>query len=376
MLAVRLTPIGSTIGGTAARWLYDIGPYGAWSDLNLLTRFGDGACGNFEASWSMPLPPGFEHPLLRRGTAVELMDGPYRVGSPFILSEPAKGGGLDDPWRFTAAGIGREIEGEHSFYAADGSGNATAVPTTAVDQAMADGWRIGGRDASVPATAPAATTTSENLNTVGVLLSAAAQAAGKRWLVKNDNLVHFVSDPVTPTYQVTPGVVALGTADDDYASTVKLQYLDSTTGTYLTRTATNTQVAARFGVKQHMVDVTDRGAVSSAVAQGWCDQVLALTKGRLAWTNSITVTSNELLTMGGVPADLSKVAEDVGNGCMLRVHGIWSDLLEYNGQTYLDLVLGEARYVDDGQTINLAPQGLAARDLASVIESVAGPAAA
>jgi hypothetical protein len=87
----------------------------------------------------------------------------------------------------------------------------------------------------------------------------------------------------------------------------------------------------------------------------------------LAWTNGFTVTSNEILTSGGVPASLSKVLEDVGNGCMARLHGIWDDLLETTGNTWLDIIIGEARYADGAQTIDLSPLGLAARTLERVI---------
>src|SRR3954465_13437990 len=132
MLHPRLTPVGGTIGGSSSVWLASVGTYGYWADLQLKTPWGDGASGMYEAQWTMPLPPNFSHPLLRRGTLVEIMDGPYRVGSPLILSEPTVGSGLQDPWQFVAAGIGRDVEGENSFYAADGSGNATTVPTTAV----------------------------------------------------------------------------------------------------------------------------------------------------------------------------------------------------------------------------------------------------
>jgi hypothetical protein len=330
----------------------------------------------FEASWSMPLPSDFDHPLLRRGTLVELMNGPYRVGSPLILTEPDRGTGFSDSWKFTANGIGREVEGDNSFYAADGSGNATTVLTTAVDQAIVDGWRISGRDSSIPATSPTSLTTSDNLNTVGQLLSAGADVAGKRWGVRNDNRLYFTADPTTPTFHVTPGAAALGVADDDYASTIKVRYLDSTTGTYLTRTASNAQTAAKFGVRQMVQDITDRGAMTSSTAQNVADQVLALFGGRLGWTNGITVTSNEILTTGGVPASLSLVSEAAGDGVMVRLHGIYNDLLEYNGQTWLDIIIGEAKYVDGASTIDLSPMGLAPRDLASVIEAVAGPAAA
>jgi hypothetical protein len=61
---------------------------------------------------------------------------------------------------------------------------------------------------------------------------------------------------------------------------------------------------------------------------------------------------------------------------MVRRHGIWNDLLAYNGQTWTDIIIGEAKYTDGAQTIDLNPMGLAPRDLAAVVESIAGPAAA
>lgn len=357
-------------------WLAQIGPYGAWGDLQIITRWGQGACGMFEAQWSMPLPPDFEHPLLRRGTLVELMDGPWRIGSPLILSEPAKGTGLDAPWQFVATGIGREVEGDSSFYAFDAFGDVTTRCGTAVDVAIVRGLRWGGRDASVP------TTTFGSLGgepqTVGSLLSAYGDSVALRWGVGQDNLVRFAADPTTPTYQVTPDVVTLGTADDDYATVVYVRYPDSTSGTNLTvhAPASASLTEQRFGHRETLVDLTDRLAMSAAAAQAIADGILAKSKGRLAWTNGLTVTSNEILTMGGVPADMSKVLEDVGNGCMVRLNGISSDLLEYNGQTYLDIIIGEARYTDGAQTIDLNPLGLAPRDLAAVVESVTGMASA
>lgn len=360
-----LVPWLTSFDGLIRLPLYAVGPYGAWADLQFTTRWGDGASGMYEARWTMPLPADFQDPLTRRGSLVEIMDGPCRVGSPLILTEPTRGSGIDQPWQFTATGIGRDVEGENSFYAADGSGNATTVPTTAVAQAITDGWRIGGADSSVTATSPSAASTSENLNTVGELLSAAAQAASKRWTVKSDNLLYFVSDPTTPTWQTTPTVGAPGVADDDYASTVKGRYLDSSTGTYLTRTSTSTSgVATQYGVRQYAIDFTDRGPVSSSTAQTWTDGALAMLKGRLGWTNGLSLTSNQLLNMGGMPADLTMVEA----GQMLRIQGVFNDLLAYNGQTYLDVIIGETSYTDGAQTVDIKPLGFAARDLASIME--------
>jgi hypothetical protein len=369
MLHPRLTPLGSS----TPVWLASVGPYGSWGDLAYTTRWGDGACGMYEASWTMPLPADFEHPLLRRGTLVELMDGSYRVGSPLVLSEPAVGSGLEDPWSFVATGIGREVEGDNSFYAFRASdGETTAIPSEAVDKAITDGWRITGRLASVPTSAIGGSATTDELMTVGSLLNAAGDSLAKRWGVNSDNYVFLSVDPTTPTYHVTPGAAALGTTDTDYASVVKLRYTDSTTGRFTTVTSTNTQTDTRFGRRTYGVNLTAQAAMSAATAQGFADGILAKFKGRMGWTNGFTLTSNQITTAGGVPADLSVLAEDVSKGCMVRLHGIWSDLLEFTGQTWLDVVVAEAKLVDGGQTIQLNPLGMAPRDLAAVVEEITG----
>jgi hypothetical protein len=370
-----LTPWLTSLDGTVRLPLLSIGPYGSWADLQVTTRWGEGASGMYEAQWSMPLPPQFEHPLLRRGSLVELLDGPYRVGSPLVLSEPTVGSGVEDPWQFVASGIGRETEGENSLYAfSPTTGLATATPSEAVDNAVTNqGWRVAGRAASVPTSA--ASGLAEGLATVGSVLSTSAQSLGQRWYVGQDNLVAFAADPTTPTYQVTPGAAALGSADDNYASVVRGVYTDSATGSYGIKTGIDTNTNTQFGRQEYAVDLTPYGPISGTVAQGWVNSILARSKGRLAWTNSLTLTSYEIQTIGGVPADLSKVLEDVANGCMVRIHGIFSRLLEMTGQTWIDIVIGQAQYADGTQTIQLSPIGLAPRDLSSIMEEVTGMAA-
>jgi hypothetical protein len=383
VLHPRLTPLGAALGGPSSQWLASIGPFGTWDNLAITTRWGQGASGMYEVSWSMALPAGFDHPLLRRGTAVEIMDGAWRVGSPLILSQPGKGSGYDQPWTLTATGIGREVEGSNSFYALDGSGNVSATPSVVAAAAIArpsGGWRIDGYDAAtVPSSALTAT---PSLIPAGELFSASADAQVRRWSVGQDNLLRFLPDPAAPLYEVTPGVETLGTADDDYATVVITRYMDSTTHAAATKfspssIASNAELT--FGRREFAVDlIVDQpmGEIPGTTAQAIGDGILAKAKGRLAWANGLSgLTSNEI-TIGGVPANLSKVLEDVGEGCMVRLHGVWSDLLEYNGQTWLDVIIGEAKYADGTQTtIDLNPLGLVPRDLSAVIESVTGMAA-
>lgn len=372
MIHIRLTGIDGTVA-----WLAQIGPYGSWGDLQWTTRWGDGASGMYEASWTMPLPPGFDHPLLRRGTMVELMDGPWRIGSPLILDQIARGAGYDQPWTLTCSGIGREVEGESSFYALDGSGDSTTIGTTAVDTAIANGWRVDGRDASIPASGPSASSTSDDLKTVGTLLGLIGdESNGKRWGVGQDNLVRLMADPTTPTYFIVPDSSALGTDGSAFASTVLFRYRDDVTHAYATKTATDPDTEARYGHREFPVDRTDLGEIPAAVAQAFADGILAKSKGRVGWSNGLTLTSQQILTAGGGEADLSKVSEDVAEGCMVEFHGIFNDLLELTGQLSLTDIVGEAKYADGAPTIQLNPLGLAPDNMAAVIEAVSGPRAA
>jgi hypothetical protein len=356
-------------------WLASIGTYGAWSDLSYTFRWGTGACGMFEASWSMPLPADFDHPLLSRGTLVELMDGSCRVGSSLVLAEPGRG---DGNWTLTATGVGSEAEGDNSFYALDGSGGITNLFQTAVSAAIARGLPWDGFDSSVPPGPGGGVTIPDGVQTVGALFQMGCDRDGTRWGVGGDDLVGFMVDPTVPAYQVVPGVAALGTADDDYATVVLVQYRDSTSHIVQIVSAPASPLPAekRYRHREFLVDLTDRGEMPAASAQSRADGILANSKGRLGWTNGLTVTSNDILTADGDPADLSKVAEDVGSGCMVRLQGIFDGLLEYTGQTYLDIIIGEAKPTDGARALDLSPLGLAARDLASVVEAVAGPAPA
>lgn len=359
----------TSLDGASSAFLAEIGPWGSWGDLSWITRYGDGPCGMFEASWSMPLPPDFDHPLLRRGTRVELMDGPWRVGSTLVLNEPARGGGYSEPWRLVASGVAREAIGENSYYAVDGSWNSTGDVAVATDRAIADGLPWAGRDANTVVTAAAIP---DGLISLGTLFTQIGDRDNKRWGVGQDDYVRFLTDPTEPTYHVVPDASALAVADDNYATLVIARYVDSTSHTFATVTAPASAPAieSRYGHREYAVDLTDRGEISAASAQARADGIYALTKGRLGWANGLTLNSNQLLTPGGVPADLSLISEQVGEGLMIRLHGLYDDLLE---TPYLDVIIGEAKYADGSDVIDLAPLGMVATDFAAVIEQVAGP---
>lgn len=354
-------------------WAGDIGPYGAWGDLSWITRWGTGASGMFEMSFTMPLPADFQHRALRRGARVEVMRKSLRVGSSLVINQIDRGA-VGQPWKITAEGVGRLAEGRSSFYAFDGAGAVTVTPSVAVDQAIARGLLWAGRDTSVP-TVPIGT--AEEPQPVGSLLSRIADQVGAHWGVWDDDVVGYRWDPTIPTWQLAPPVPALGVADDDYATVVYVRYTNSSGGLNATvhSPAAVPPEEDATGRQEYLANLTESAgypAMSTATAQSYADGIYAQARRRITFTDRLTVTANQLLTMGGNPADLSMVAA----GQMVRANGVRDPLLAYTGETWLDFVIGETRYTAGAQTVDIAPAGLAARDWAAIVEDITGMAAA
>lgn len=326
-------------------WLNDVGP---WGELEYMTRWPGG---DFEATWKMDLPAGFQHPALRAGRAVEIMDGPLRIWQG-RLSQPDRA-----EWTFTATGLCREASG---FLALDGDGNTTTNVDVAVDAAIARGlpWR---RPASLSPVTATSDLTTEGVNTLEQLLDQITDNLGQRWMVDPDGTVSMSLDPTEPTWHLTPGSVSLGLADDEYASTVFVRYSPAA-GTFETTSATDPN--PQGGYREYPADVTGMGTISATKAANIALGILAKGKARLGWTGAIEATPYTLTTPGGTPADLSAVrARDV-----VRVHDV--DDVDLNGVTFIDIVVSEAHYVDGDSTIQLSPQGLVPRTFEAIQEEV------
>lgn len=362
-------------GGSAEPvWLAEIGDFGAWGDLKRTTRWGTGASGNFEVSLTMPLPVDFEHPLLRRGARLEVMDGDLRVGSSLAIAQITRGS-LDKPWEIVAEGVGRLAEGRSSFYALDGSGAVTTTPEIAVDAAIARGLKWAGPDATIPGLPIGAAGEPVPL---GDLLNSAVITTGSpgatHWGVWDEDLVGFRDDPTEPAYQVVLQNLTLSVADDSFATVVYVRYTDVGTGLNATvhSPAAAPPAETEFDRQEYLVPLTDRPAMSAAAAQDYADGIYEAVMGRLAFTDRLTLTADELQTIGGERSDLTMVEA----GQMVRLQGITSQLLEYDGLTYFDIVIGQGIHTDGAQTIDIAPTGLAARDLAAIVEDITGWATA
>lgn len=332
------------IGGV---WAYELAP---WGDLQWSTRW---PLGCYEASWSMILKPRQRPTAVNVGRTVEIYDGSTRIWQG-TLSEPNWSEGS-----FTAVGLYAQAS---NYTALDSLGNSTSNQTTAVDVAISRGlpWTRGALS-TIPVT-----TLSDNINTVAQLMDVVNERGGtggaiSRWTVDENGLVQNLPDPTTVTWHLAPGTVDLGQTDTDYASALQVRYLDSSTSTYKTNLVVDSTLASVYGYLESPVDLTALGPIASATATQYGQSILAATKGRVGWTDSIEVTASQLTSPGGVPADLSSVrARDV-----VRAFDVPTPL---QNLPYVDLVVGEAVYSAGADTVRLSPVDKQPQAFSEIIE--------
>lgn len=322
----------------------------AWGDLAWVNRW-PGGC--FQASWGMALPRAARHPLLHRGAFVQLMHGPVCRWC----------GQLGEPnWpdaTFTAYGLARAAGG---FIALDGAEDSTTSPVVAAAAAVAAGWPVT-IDASVPVTA--LTTTTDQVLMVDQLLDASADEAGQRWSVRADAVLRMEPDPTTPTWHLRPEVADLSTAEDNYASTAVVVYVN-TSGAYSKVVVTDAAAAAEHGVWQKPVDFTAYGQMDDATATSIAAGVLAKGRSELGWANGLTVTPSELMTAGGRGASMVRVRA----GQLVRVHARTGSLPGMAGRTYRDLVIEEDSHQNRTEEVGLKFLGTAARSDDEVVREL------
>lgn len=323
----------------------------AWGDLSWVTQIRGGM---HEITWSMDVDTSFRHPALRTGALVEVFDGPSRIGSG-PMNEPDMASGT-----FVARGLYRLAE---NFMALDGAGAPTSIPDTAIDRAILAGlpWT---RPASLSVFAFGANPPDEPFRLSG-LLDQFSDSSATYWSVNAAGQIRQGTPVATPTWYLQPGLTDLGLAEDDYASDLYGRRLVSG-GTFATTTRGDAVARAAFERREDYVDLTSLGVITVAQANAVLDGLLAKGRARPSFTDSIEVARSQLLTADGVPADLSMVQA----GQMVRSHGFYDDISFLNGATYLDWLIGETKYGDGSDVITLSPQGLAPRDLASVLSTL------
>lgn len=291
------------------------------------------------------------------GRLVNVYDGPLLVwGGVLGDSDPGP------PRQFT--GYGLASLGDRYIAVSTGT-TPTTDGDTAVDQAIARGlpWRR-------PLSLPTATLTQGAVGTVNDLLDQLAAANGKRWQVDAYGDLTMAADSTTPDYLLVATTTPGGRAIDNYATALYGRYTDSTTTQpKLVSAGTITDTGAGpLGVFEQVIDLTDRGPLTAAVAGNILAGMLTLTGPRAGFSGTIPVQPGQLLTLGGMPARLSTVTP----GAMVRCVGVEPDpnLGELNFDTVVDLTIAETDYDATADLLTLTPVGFEPRDFAAVLEDL------
>lgn len=330
-------------------WLSTIG---AWDDLTYSHIW---PRGSEEASWRMERLT--HHPAISQGGGLfELYNGGDRIFRG-RMAEPGGDG------TFAANGSYAEAAG---VLAVDGSANATNIPDTAIDAAIARGAITWTRPASLSAVSWG--TAGEPMKLTD-LLDRAMAGLGKRWWVDPDGAVKASVDPTTPAFVVPHAVAGQGLtlAEDTYYSHLRSKHLE-TGPVFKSVTVGDASAATRFGFKEQIVDLTPMGIISAATATTELTNRLALTGARMGFAESLELGFGEFTTQGGTPVALTvPLACGRDGGLMVRLMGVTDRTRPVGNLPYTDIVIGRSRYADGASTVMLTPAAKAQRDLRELL---------
>jgi len=326
------------------QWLTDHGAFGElqWSSRN---RGGcDAASWRVDSTKRLPFRPG---------QLVEVIQDGW----------PVFAGTLLEPDGDTMHARGLYYQGDNA-YALDTGGNATVNP----DMALYAATFI-----RSPAPLPLWIQPVSLLNadfgvvstpsTVNALLNAWADSVGKVIRVDGRRRVTAVTPMTTPRWYVSPGASELTVADDSFATTLILRYLDSTTGTWLSVSASNGSAATRFGPRETVETMPEDAPSISAAQATLIAQNRVNELSRPGWANTLRLASWELTTSGGAPANLRAVT----GGDLIRIQGQMDMTIASGPQPYIDVIADEVTYVDGSDLIDIKPLGYQPRDFQSVL---------
>lgn len=298
----------------------------------------DGGTGSI--SWAFALTARSQHQALRTRVLVEVMCGPLPLARG-VMTDPDRSTG-----EFVAYGLASDGK---NFPALDAGGSTTRDVGVAINTARDMGWMVTN---PVPVTGTAAGEAVGNPVSVAQLLDDYATQTGQRWGVDHFGRVFMRPEPTTPSWLAAPDAAAFGTTSEGRATRLLGRYLDSGTSGYLT-------ASAGSGAPVEVVDLTDRGAMTNVAATAVLQGALNRDNSQTAWTNGVTLTPDQLQTVGGTPAFLPSVRA----GQLMRSFG-----LSYGSQSLaLDTVIGKTKYTAGDQSIYVEPVNTAARSFTDVL---------
>lgn len=285
--------------------------------------------------------------LTRPGTLLEIFKGCGRVWL----------GRIEDYDQNEGSVVGRGIHTDlFGLPALTSLGATTRVAATAITTARAAPWNLYVNDAhGVLTTMGTATGDDTSPQMVNVLLDQCAEQVGKRWGQDPNGALYFRSDAdILASWLLAPGVARFGTTTEGRASHLIGRYQTSTGDN---ATATRVDLDATV-LNTETVDLTERGALTEAEANAILDAALAAGKSGTRWVNGITVTRDQLMTIGGTRASLAGVRA----GSRVNVVELGMNR---------SAIIGKTRYTAGESVIYVEPVNTAPRTFADVIAAAA-----
>jgi len=347
------------IGG---RWMADVCHV---SELTWTSRWDHtGASGCWEASWNLDLPPNVSLPFLGRGALVQVRDGATDVFTG-MCEEPDKS---RDGWTVAAVGEARRAG---RFDAISASNAPSTNPGAVVDAAIARGWNVT-RPSGV-FTSVAISDDSQQLNSVEDVLDAYCEQNALVWGAWADRVLFTApADATAPRHAIAPEVALMGTAEDDWFSSVRVKFIDGpatdTAGfvVYDYVREVNAAAVTRWDVREKGVDRTGLGKILPGVASSIATNLLSRLSPRMGWANPLDLGAVDLSTLSDAPTYLPSVR--AGDG--FRGWGLVDSQGTLAPSHATDFTAGEVRYKDGEQSIYVAPMGLATRNLGGLLEDM------
>lgn len=311
-----------------------------------------GRHGPLEASWGMALGRNERPWFLKRNARCEVYWG-TRIVSSGPLAEPNW-----DELRFTLVGTSRLGEGAQCL---NSSGAVTSKPNTAIDQAATRGvttWVRGSDFGNADLAGPegAAGVDDPDIDDLEALLNLWATENDSQWRVnpgvEKDHLVIAPEDEKVADWIILPGAATLGVADDHVTDAVFLRYADSASGQRRTARYPATTPAGGIERKASIVHLGPMTATrATAIATGMWRK---LQEGRTGWTNGVDVYPGQIITPGGLDANLALIR----GGDTVQLQGV-IDPRGYSRN--LNVVLDEVVWTPGKGTALLKPVGLVPR---------------
>lgn len=299
--------------------------------------------GNGAASFQMGRSAKSSPNLLTPGTLLEVFKGCGRMWMGRVEDFDPNEGSV------VGRGIHTDLLG---IPALDGTGATTRVADTAAATARSAPYNhILSDPNAVLTTMGTAIGDDTSPQMVASLFDQIAQQTGKRWGQDQNAAMFFRSDVETAaSWLLAPGVARFGDTTEGQASHLVGRY-QTTGGANATVTRSDPDATV---IKAEFVDLTDRGGITEAQATSILDAQLAAGKAMRGWVNGITVSRDQLMTIGGNPASLAGVRA----GSRLTVIELGANK---------SAVIGKTSYTAGDDTIYIEPVKTAPRSFVDVI---------